>query len=158
MCSSNESNLMPLTRSDQGWRNENWPNIRAISSWIKRQILLSSLTRKPTGRHEGLVIDAKNVLSVLRGLQTLSFQPFFISSPMPFSIFVNDLSSIQLGLRLMAWRGLLHTTESFRFPIPPSLEGRVNSLCVLGVNECEERFFFLYVFYTLCSWLLEVPQ
>lgn len=147
MCSSNGSNLMSLTRSDQGWRNENWRNIRAISSWTTSQILFSSLTtRKPTGRQEGLVIDAKNVPSALQGVQTLSFQPFFISSHITI-------------LHFCQWP-FFHPTQ----PLPNGLErassheGKASSLCVLGVNECEERFFFLYVFYTLCSWLLEVPQ
>lgn len=81
-----------------------------------------------------------------------SFIHFLFFLILPFSVFVNDLSSIQLSLCLMAWRGLLHMMESFRFkihPPPTSLEGKVNSLYVLGVNECEERFFFVCVLHIM---------
>lgn len=84
-------------------------------------------------------------------LKSLPLCIFYFSSYCH-SVFVNDLSSIQLSLCLMAWRGLLHMMESFRFkihPPPTSLEGKVNSLYVLGVNECEERFFFLCVLHIM---------
>lgn len=78
-----------------------------------------------------------------------SFIYFSIPPPMPFSIFCQwpFLSPTQ---HLMAWRGLLHMTESFRFKISPSfIRGESEQPLCTGVNECEGRFFFVCVLHIM---------
>lgn len=166
----NKSIMLLFMRPDIGWKIRILKLLPPPAKSKAIYYLLGRQQKMHTKRQKGLTIDAEDAISIFGAAK--------VSSLIYLSILLRIAHSLDLFFcfvfcqwpffsptqHLMAWRGLLHMTESFRFKIlpPSSLEGKVNSLYALGVNECEGRFFllffFLYVFYTLCSWLLKVLQ